>query len=116
MAESSGQLAGVARLRERRVRKRRDQTLHDDMDRALHDLVRQRRAVAGCAAAWARVVPPELGGRASLEGVTRGVLSVRVPNAAARFALDRFLRGGGQRALAKECSVTLRQVRINVGA
>ena len=103
-------------MREARVRPARDLSLAREMDRALREAAALRRSVGGCAAAWASVVPPELLARTALEGVTRGVLAVRVPNAAARFELDRFLRSGGQRRLVAACSTTLHQVRIMVGS
>ncbi len=115
-ANNSGpaELAGLARVREARVRVRSDQTLAAEMDRAMHDAARQRRANVGCADAWARVVPPELLGKTALGGVSRGVLTVRVPDGATRFQLDRFLRSGGQRAFVSACSASLRQVKIVV--
>lgn len=114
--EAGTGLAGVARLREARVRARGDQTLAADMDRALREAGRQRRASGGCADAWAKIIPPDLIERTALEGVSRGVLTVRVPDGATRFQLDRFLRSGGQRAFVAACSASLRQVRIVVGS
>lgn len=116
MGAAAAELSGVERLRQTRLRTRGDQTLRTEMDRAIHDAARTRRALAGCAEAWVSVVPPELIDRTALEGVSRGVLTVRVPDNAVRFQLDRFLRAGGQRAFVAACPASLRQVRIIVGS
>jgi len=107
--------AAVAQIRERRVRARPAQTLEREMDRALADVKRQRRSIAGCAAAWRHAVPPELAERTSLESFARGVLLVRVPDAATRFHLDRFLKAGGWSAFTRSCSASVKSVRIVVG-
>ena len=108
------QLAGIQRVREARVRPMRDQSLAREMDRALREAALLRRAVGGCADAWSRVVPPPLLDRTSLVGVSKGVLTVRVPDAATRFELDRFLRSGGQKSLVASCRTTLNRVRLVV--
>ena len=112
---SPAQLAGVQRLREARVRPARDQSLAQDMDRALHQAAALRQSVGGCAAAWASVVPPELLSRTALEGVSRAVLTVRVPDASTRFELDRFLRAGGERAVVTASRSTVGRIRLVVG-
>ena len=113
-AASPAQLAGVQRLREARVRPARDLSLARDMDRALREAAALRQSVGGCAAAWASVVPPDLLAHTALEGVSRGVLSVRVPNASTRFALDRFLRSGGERAVIAASRSAISRIRLVV--
>lgn len=108
-------LAGVERVRAARVRAARDLTMGREMDWALRDLAKQRRSVTGCGAAWNAVVPEEVGRKASLEGLVRGVLTVRVPDAATNFALQRFLRGGGERALIGAAKAAISKVRVVVG-
>jgi hypothetical protein len=44
--------------------------------------------------------------------LARGVLTVRVPDDSTRFALDRWLRSGGQAELARRTPATLTRVRL----
>lgn len=108
-------MAGVQRLREARVRGPRDSSLAPDMDRAMREAAQLRRATSGCAEAWSKVVPPALLQRTALEGVSKGVLTVRVPDASTRFELDRWLRGGGHKVLAGACRVGLSRVKVVIG-
>lgn len=85
------------------------------MDRELRELNKQRRANGGCATAWNAVIPPELAARTALQGLSRGVLTIAVPDASTRFTLDRFLRSGGERALIGASSAAIRKVRIVLG-
>lgn len=107
-------MAAVARIRSNRVRPARDLSLQRDMDVALADIKRLRRNVSSIAAAWEATVPPDLAKRTTLSTLSRGQLAVLVPDAATRFALDRFLRAGGFAALAGACTVNLGKVRITV--
>jgi hypothetical protein len=109
------QLAGIQRVRDARIRPRAVQSLQREMDRALGDIKKLRRAVSACAGAWQRTIPSELVERTALEGVARGVLTVRVPDAATRFELDRFLRAGGWRSFTRDCAADLIRVRSVVG-
>ena len=110
------ELAGVQRLRENRVRPERDRSLAGEMDRAIREVAQLRRATGGSAAAWSKVVPESLLKRTALEGISKGVLTVRVPDAATRFELDRFLRSGGQKQLLGESRTSIGRVRIVVSA
>ncbi len=108
-------MAGVERLRERRLRKPGDASLVPQMDEWLREMRKMQRGLSGVAAAWASVVPEALAARTVIEGLSRGTLTVRVPDSATRFALDRLLRGGGESALRVACPVPLRSVRVVVG-
>jgi hypothetical protein len=109
-------LAGLQRLRDARVRPPRNLSLAPDMDRAIREAASQRRSTGGCADAWSRIIPPALLAKTSLEGVSKGVLTVRVPDASTRFELDRFLRSGGQKQLVSACRANLSRVRLVVAA
>jgi hypothetical protein len=108
-------LLGVARTRDARVRTPYDTSIARDMDEALRELRKLQRAVGGAASAWSQVVPPELAERCRLIGVSRGTLEVRVPDAATRFALDRFLRSGGERAVIAASAPGLQRIRVTIG-
>lgn len=107
-------MLGIERLRQARARPSWDNSLAPDMDRAIREAAALRRATSGCAEAWSKVIPPALLARTSLEGTSRGVLTVRVPDAATRFELDRFLRSGGQKQLLTESRTSITKVRLVV--
>lgn len=108
-------LLGVARTRQARVRPARELSIATDMDATLRELRKVQRAVGGVAKAWREVVPPELAERCRLVGISRGTLEVVVPDAPTRFALDRFLRSGGERSLVQASIPGLQRVRISIG-
>jgi hypothetical protein len=105
-------LAGVERVRGARLRPRGDASIAGEMDRGLREMARLRREVGACAAAWAGVIPASLAARTRLVGLSRGVLTVAVSDAAARYALDRVLRSGAERAVAMACAAPVRKVRL----
>jgi hypothetical protein len=102
----------------RAARTRRGGGAPQDLSRVMlvqvPEVRRMRRQLAGIAAAWAEVVPAELSEQIRLEGVTSGVLNVRAANAAVRFQLDRFLRGGGEKELLRRFPVAIRRIRIGL--
>jgi hypothetical protein len=110
-----GSMLGVERIRQARVRGPGDVSLAMQMDAMLRETRKAQRGLAGVAGAWNAVVPPDLLGATMIEGVARGVLTVRVTTAAKRFALDRFLRSGGEREIVRASPIPVRSVRIVVG-
>jgi hypothetical protein len=68
--------------------------------------------LAAAAKAWATGVPAHLACAGVVEGLSRGVLRVRVADAAARFELDRFLRAGGESAIIRLSVAPIRSVRL----
>lgn len=75
-------------------------------------LQRAARDDGGIASAWDRAVPDRLRGRAAIVGLRGGVLTVRCRSAPDRFALDRWLRGGGEKTLRAAARVSLTRVRL----
>jgi len=75
-------------------------------------LERSARDDGGIAGAWNRVAPGSLVGRATVTGVRGGVLTIRCRSASDRFALDRWLRSGGEQALRREARVAFSRVRL----
>jgi hypothetical protein len=76
------------------------------------DLKKRARSLGGMADAWDAVVPRTLAARCRLQTFSRGVLTVRAADASARFELDRFLRAGGEAALARRGSAALKRLKI----
>ncbi len=95
-----------------RNRPERDVSLGAAMAEETRRLKRTHRAVGGVARAWAATAPPGLAGRCEVVRLARGVLTLRVPDGSTRFAVDRWLRSGGQEALAADMSTTLSRVRL----
>jgi hypothetical protein len=104
--------ARIDRVRSLRVHER-DDALTPEFQRLARDLKRTHQRVGSAGEAWAEIVPAHLAQGAVLEGVSRGVLTVRVPNQPARYVLDRWLRAGGQSQLAQRAGV--RSVKVVVG-
>jgi hypothetical protein len=73
---------------------------------------RASRSTSSLDRAWAAACPAELAGRAWPLSCARGVLTVRVSDAAARWELDRWLRSGGERELARAARVAIRRTRL----
>jgi hypothetical protein len=94
------------------VRPERDLTLTRALTGEQVVLRRLRRANAGLADAWERVAPPDLLGRTALRGVSSGTATIAVPDAGARYELDRWLRSGGESLLIKSCTAPVRKVKI----
>lgn len=61
--------------------------------------------------AWSRVAPPALAGLVSRVESGGGVLKLKPRSAAARFALDRWLRSGGE-ALLRGADARISSVRL----
>lgn len=102
----------LARLRSLRNRPAPDLSLGAELGRERRRLTRMHRAVGGAAAAWAAVAPAGLAERCDVVRLARGVLTLRVPDDSTRFAIDRWLRAGGQAQLAAETPATLTRVRF----
>lgn len=76
-------------------------------------VMRQAKASGGLHESWATLVPPELAGVTAPRAISAaGVLTVEAQDAAAKYGLDRWVRGGGLAQLRAAASVTLRSVKI----
>ena len=84
------------------------------LESAQKSLQKQRRASPQIQAAWDGVVPAELREIASPIGLARGVLRIKVRDAAAVYQLEKFLRGGGEVELVRRCGVAIRSVKLMV--
>jgi hypothetical protein len=102
----------LQQLRGWRNYRERDLAIGPALADVTKELRRHHKAVGGIGEAWGSIVPPEVGAGAELVRLSRGVLTVRVRDAAARFALDRWLRGGGEAALARAPGVVVKKIKL----
>lgn len=105
-------LARAERFRPSRAVPTRDWSIGAQIDRERAAALSVARSAERVWGAWASVVPAELREMAEAVTFARGVLTIRVRDSATRFALDRFLRAGGQRALAARASAAIKRVRL----
>lgn len=104
--------ARLARLRASRVRPTADRPISVDLT-PLEKAIRARhKAVGGVGLAWAQAAPKELADKAAPVSLTRGVLKVRVLDAATAHKMDRWLRQGGLDALIDAAPGQLKRVRL----
>ncbi|MGD9689260.1 MAG: DciA family protein [Phycisphaerales bacterium] len=104
----------VARLRALRTPPERDLSVAGPIARAASELKRRATNLGALGPAFDELVPPALRARAHLEGLRRGVLTVRCADSAARYELDRWLRGGGEISLIRRSGARLTRVRATV--
>src|SRR5262249_34595854 len=109
--------AGLERIRSRRLRPERDLSLRDIFDGELRRVRSAARATTGAAGAWEELLatsglPPGLRERTRVVSFRHGVLTVRAADASTKYAVDRFMRAGGEAALARLAPATLRRVKI----
>lgn len=99
-------------LREARARPSRDTAAGPLFSAAARDLHRLEKKLAGVAEAWEAVCPSHLLDRTAIISVSRGVLSIGVADAPARFEIDRLLGAGAKRELIRRCPMTVRRIRL----
>ena len=93
--------ANLQQLRKWRTRPDRDLSIAGPVREAAAQAQQRHDAGQGAGQAWDELVPPRLRRRCTVLQLQRGILTVRIPDAAARFELDRWLRSGGEAALAR---------------
>ena len=99
-------------LRERRNFRDKDISIAATVGTIAKETLRQAKQVEGAADAWWRVVPPALAAGTKDVRLTRGVLSVRMSDASIRFAVDRFIRSGGEKALIEASRGRIKRVKL----
>jgi len=102
-------------LRRTRVRGEAAQPLGPMAEAAGRELMRLQKKLGGVGAAWAEACPPAFRDRTWVEGVSRGILSIRIPDASTRYEVDRWLREGGEREVVRRCPTTVRKVKLVIG-
>lgn len=79
-------------------------------------VVRPHKQMGEMAHLWLTLVPAKLAQHTRLDGLTRGVLHVKVDSSARLYELDRLLRCGLQNQLIAHCKgPALRRVQLRVG-
>lgn len=116
-AVAGAEAALLERLRSVRVRAPKDVSIGDTIGEQLRRMRQAARATSGTANAWDALLSgaglrPELLERTRVVSFRYGVLTVRVADASTRYAVDRFLRGGGENALARLAPTTLKRVKM----
>jgi hypothetical protein len=102
--------ADLSKLRAWRVRREYDTSIGASVRDAAARVEQQRRAGRGAGESWEQLVPARVRERCHVVLVQRGVLTVKVSDAAARFEVDRWLRAGGELELVKRAGI--RKVRV----
>jgi len=104
------------RLRTSRVRPARDTSINGAVSAQRERTGRLMRQAGSAAAVWAELAPAGLRERSRVEKLVRGSLHVVVTDAATRFTLDRWLRGGGQERVAAAARAPIDKVRVRIGS
>jgi len=76
------------------------------------ELKRTEKRLAGTAALWERVCPPELLERTCIVGLQRGTLTIGVRDHSTRYMLDRMLRSGLEADLIRRSAVSISSVKL----
>ncbi|MBX3374693.1 MAG: DUF721 domain-containing protein [Phycisphaeraceae bacterium] len=102
----------LARLRRFRGRREPDLGIASIVDRIRTEADRTERRLGAAIDAWVACVPEPLLRRTRVTGYSAGVLTVAVEGAAARFELDRRLRGDLLGHLRSRLRTPLTRVRL----
>src|SRR5207237_491818 len=97
--------AALSHLRAWRVHPGRDVTIGASIKDAAARVDQLRKAASGAGASWEALVPARIRERCHVVLVLRGLMTVRVRDAAGRFEVDRWLRSGGEAELAKRAGI-----------
>jgi hypothetical protein len=76
------------------------------------ELQRTEKRLAGTAALWERVCPPELLERTCVVGLQRGTLTIGVRDHSTRYMIDRMLRSGLEADLIRRSAVSISSVKL----
>lgn len=109
-------IARIKALREHRVTPDRRITITQEMQSTAADLKKLERRLGSVGEAWNQVCPGHLVDRTAIEGLSRGVLTVRVADASVRYELDRALRSGAEHELVRLSPSGVRRVKLVTGA
>ena len=104
--------AHLKNLRGHRVKEGPDRSIAGPIARLRAQFERQVRDGGDVSAAWDRVVPERLRGRAAVVGCKGGVLTIRCRSASDRYTLDRWLRAGGEQAVRDAARSAVKSVRL----
>ncbi len=103
--------ASLDRLRGRRNRPDRTADLGGAIAMG-QGIAKRARAVGAVAHAWETCVPEDLRRQSELLSFAGGIVRVGVASGAARYKMDRWLKGGGETALRREARAPVTRVRL----
>ena len=86
--------------------------VHDAFEHAKH----AHKAVGAAAIAVAQTLPSHIADKVEVVKLSRGVLTLGVPDSATRYVLDRLLRMGAESALLKRVPASVKAIKIVVVA
>jgi hypothetical protein len=119
LSDSAALAAGLQRLRSFKQRPERDVTIASLVETESRRLRQTQRATTRAAGAWDTLLasaqlPAGLASRVSVVSFRAGVLTLRATDASSKYALERYLRAGGEAALARLSSTPLRRVKVTL--
>ena len=112
MTDDRDAAARLEDLRRRRARAAPERSAGDALAGTVRELRRLERRLGGVAEAWQAVCPPDLVARTAIRSLRKGLLTIAVEDASTRYELDRLLRAGAERELARAATTTVRRVRL----
>lgn len=112
----SDALPRLEQLRARRARPQPKWSIDGLIDMVEKESRKRQRNLGELIELWDQLVPQELARQAKLQTFRAGVLTVMVETSAARFELDRALRGGLEAALRQAFRGSLVRVKVVLGA
>lgn len=86
--------------------------VHDAFDHAKH----AHKAVGAASIAVAQTFPSHIADKVEVVKLTRGVLTLGVPDSSTRYVVDRLLRSGAQSALLKRVPASVKSLKIVISA
>lgn len=86
--------------------------VHDAFDHAKHAY----KAVGAASIAVAQTFPSHIADKIEVIKLTRGVLTLGVPDSSTRYIVDRLLRSGAQTALLKRVPASVKSLKIVISA
>lgn len=101
-------------LRAFRTRKDRDVGLEGELGRLAREYGKSATGLGEVAEAWEALAGADIRGLCRLKGLSRGVLTITVEDASARYRVDRALRGGLRRELIRASRSPVRDVKVRV--
>lgn len=102
----------IERLRRFRVPREFDLSLNRGLAAEEKRLKKHTRVVAGLGDKWEEILPPQLALSSTPERLSGGVLTIRTADSAAKFAMDRWLRAGGEAVLKGAIATTIARIRL----
>ncbi len=109
-------IARIQSLRAARARPNRAVSLGTVLAGESHSLDDRHSRLGAVGEAWLATCPADLIARTAISKVSRGVVTVAVGDASARFRIDRALREGLEGELIRASKTPIRRVKVQVVA